>query len=195
VPRFYLERFARGQRIAVVDRHTGARRVSPIHDTAAEKDFYNFINHDGDRDGRLEQLLGKIEGDAARVMRNLTSVFTPSPSFDDRAAPGLLLAFQLARGRTARRTIERFADMFMQLQLSFVKDEASARSVLEQQDKPDPSAEDVRELLASCAGLDDVEFVPDPNEHLRQVGNNAKAILPHLMARPWHLVAFSDRCC
>jgi hypothetical protein len=92
LPKFYLERFARGDRIAVIDPRTHARRVTPIRDTATERDFYTFVNTEGQLDGRLEQLLSQIERDAARAIRNLTSMFGTHIGPQDRVSVCLLLA-------------------------------------------------------------------------------------------------------
>ncbi|MEU2348796.1 DUF4238 domain-containing protein [Modestobacter sp. NPDC049651] len=163
VPRFYLERFADNDRIAVVNRHTRARRVAMIRDTAAERDFYTFVNNDGEMDGRLEQLLGLVEHDAARVIRNVTSVFNVRPTQDDREVMCLFLAFQLARGRASRRKIELLTDMMERLRGSVAPDQ-----------------------------LDNFEFASDPNEHIRLIGELAEAMMPHLRPRPWFLFDFTS---
>jgi hypothetical protein len=192
VPQLYLQRFGRGDRIAVVDVHTGVRRVSPIADTAAERDFYSFINTQGELDGRLEHMLSQVEGDGARVIKNLTSVFFQEPSADDREALSVLLAFQMVRGREFRRRGELLADLTMRLPLSFVTDEQSARSALQARGIMEPSEAEILELISACDELDSIEFVPDPNDHMRMMGPLAMNIMPHLLNRPWVLIEFPE---
>lgn len=187
VPRFYLERFARNDRIAVVNRHTRVRRVSPIRDTAAEKDFYTYINVKGDHDGHLEQLLGHIEGDAASSIRNFTSIFAPDPTYEDHQAVCLFMAFQIARGRTARRRIELFVDLFGHLQGSLTQRQAPNAS-----GEAGEAPEETRRESEARARVNQVEFIPDPNEHLDQIGRSAASMLPHLLSRPWFLFEFSN---
>jgi|tagenome__1003787_1003787.scaffolds.fasta_scaffold20817269_2 hypothetical protein len=61
VPRSYLERFAKDGQLWVRDRVTGDGRLNPTTKTGVIKDFYTFINLDGEKDGRLERILGVIE--------------------------------------------------------------------------------------------------------------------------------------
>jgi hypothetical protein len=186
VPRFYLERFARADRIAVVDPRTGARRVASIRDTAAEKDYYTFVNTDGELDGRMEQLLGKIEGDAAEAIRNMTSIFGGDVSPDDRASVCLLLAFQLNRGRAARRRSELFGDLMTRLLLVGINDEQAARAYIERQGGT-VNPETVAAVIDMSSRLDTYEFVPDPNDHTAMIGKVAEDAMPYLLGRRWFI--------
>jgi hypothetical protein len=67
VPALYLRRFAdSGQRLLVRDRPTGRlfppRTVSGL----AVTDFYTVVSKVGTFDGRMEQLLGRVEGGQRR---------------------------------------------------------------------------------------------------------------------------------
>jgi hypothetical protein len=192
VPRFYLERFARGDRVAVVNPRTGARRVTPIKDTAAEKDFYTFVNTDGALDGRMEQLLGKVEGDAAEAIRNMTSVFGGDVTPQDRAAVCTLLAFQMNRGRAARRRGELITDMTTRLLADGIYNQQTARAYIERRGGI-ANAEAVAAVMAMSGHLDEFEFVPDPNEHITMVGKLAEHATPNLLARPWRIFEFPER--
>lgn len=192
VPRFYLERFAREDRIAVVNPRTGERRVAPIKDTAAEKDFYTFINTEGELDGRMEQLLGKIEGDAAEAIRNMTSIFGGDVPPEDRVSVCLLLAFQLNRGRAGRRRGELFADLTTRLFADGIRDEQTAREYIE---RPGGTAtsEAVAAVIDVSSRLDDLEFVPDPNEHITMLGKLAEQAMPYLLGRRWYIFEYRER--
>lgn len=82
VPAFYLKRFAsESKQLSVRDRSTGALSTRSYLDMTI-KDFYTFVNADGALDGRLEQMLCQIEGNAARVFGDLLSPFRRSVSLD-----------------------------------------------------------------------------------------------------------------
>src|SRR5215472_2187573 len=70
VPAFYLRRFAGShERLLVRDRPTG-RLLPPITvSKLAVTDFYTVVREDGTLDGRMEQLLGRVEGDAAQLLK------------------------------------------------------------------------------------------------------------------------------
>jgi len=75
VPAFYLKRFAdQSRQLSVRDRGTGAQ-TSRSYLKMTITDFYTVVGEDGALDGRLEQLLCEVEGNAARVFGDLLSAF------------------------------------------------------------------------------------------------------------------------
>jgi hypothetical protein len=71
---FYLRRFAdSGGRLLVRDRPTGRLRPPITASKLAITDFYTAVNKDGTLDGRMEELLGKVEGEAAQLLKLLLS--------------------------------------------------------------------------------------------------------------------------
>ncbi|MGD0378005.1 MAG: DUF4238 domain-containing protein [Streptosporangiaceae bacterium] len=192
VPRFHLERFANnGLQIATVDRRTGARRVAAIRETAVERDFYTAINTDGQKDGKTEHLLTHIEGNAARAIRNILNpvfrLFPPQPQ--DRADLCLFLAFQKVRGRLTRKRIELLGDLWAHLHIpgNMTADQAA---VWLQANDEDITPESVQDLLELSASMSDLEFIPDPNEHLRVMGDLALRISELLLPRPWWIAEY-----
>ena len=113
VPRFYLRRFAdERDQITVVSRITGQRRDAPVDKAHRQKDFYTFVNTDGESDGRVEQLLGLVEGQAATALRNtFHPVFGRWPPMGEHRLELIqFVAFQSLRGRRQRRQMEMIAD-------------------------------------------------------------------------------------
>src|SRR4051794_39256006 len=45
----------------------------------------------------------------------------------------------------------------------------------------------IAEMEDLVANLDDYEFVPDPNDHVRMMGKLTQEIFPRLMRRHWYL--------
>lgn len=163
VPAFYLRRFAdREERLLVRDRPTGRlfppRTVSKL----AITDFYTVISDDGTFDGRMEQLLGKVEGEAAQLLKLLLSPYRqPGPLTEaQQATLCQFLAFQMMRGPRKRREIELQADYTIKLQ---------AGDELTEQD------------------LQEITAVPHPNEHIRLMGPLSFEIFRCLLPRPVQL--------
>jgi hypothetical protein len=50
----------------------------------------------------------------------------------------------------------------------------------------------VSELKDFSADMPDLEFVPDPNEHLRMMGEVAMGIMEYLLPRPWWLIDYES---
>ncbi|MAU84018.1 MAG: hypothetical protein CME34_19540 [Gordonia sp.] len=79
----------------------------------AVRDFYTFIDLDKESNSTLEELLTKIEADAAPVLAWLANDFRrPSAwlSTDQREALDIFVAFQAVRGPRSRREIEVLGD-------------------------------------------------------------------------------------
>ena len=146
VPAFYLRRFADSdERLLVRDRPTG-RLLPPITvSKLAIRDFYTTVNDDGTLDGRMEELLGRVEGEAAQLLKLLLSPYRrPGPlTAAEQVTLCQFLAFQMVRGPRKRREMELQADYTIKLQ---------AGDQLTEQD--------LREITA----------VPHPNEHIRLMG-------------------------
>jgi Protein of unknown function (DUF4238) len=194
VPRFYLERFANQQgQITTVDRRTGARWTASIDATAAEKDFYTVINTDGEKDGKTEHLLSHIEGNAARAIRNIQApafrLFPPQPQ--DREDLCLFLAFQKVRGKQTRKRIEMLGDLWARAQIPANMTSGQAAEWLAAHDH-EATPDAIGEMVDLSASLDEFQFVPDPNEHLRVMGSTALRISELLLPRPWYIAKYDS---
>jgi hypothetical protein len=163
VPAFYLKRFANGSKqLTVRDRSTGAV-TTRSYLTMKITDFYTVVGHDGTLDGRLEQLLCQVEGNAARVFGDLLSAFRRPGSLDpvDYWAVVQFLAFQLVRGERKRRELELMADYMAKVQ---------AGQQLTRRD------------------LETLTAVPHPNEHLRMMCKTVETVAPYVGNRPLSVV-------
>ena len=170
VPAFYLRYFADGDQLLVRRIPEHAPILCNLHDLA-QRDFYTAMTDDPDGgaprpDGRIEQVLRIVEGNAARVLgrlRNPLLVRRPLP-MDERRDVTQFLAFQLVRGVRMRREIELLAEYHVKLT-------AGGRA------KGDDDAPTLDELAR-------VRVVPHPNEHLRMLGSIAERAHPFLRERP-----------
>jgi hypothetical protein len=160
VPAFYLRRFADShERLLVRDRPTG--RLFPLRavSTLAIKNFYTVLSNDGSFDGRMEQLLARVEGEAAQLLKLLLSPYRrPGPLTEaQQVTLCQFLAFQMMRGPRKRREVELQADYAAKLQ---------AGDALTEQD------------------LQRITAVPHPNEHIQLMGPVSFEIFRCLLPRP-----------
>jgi Protein of unknown function (DUF4238) len=164
VPAFYLRRFADSDgRLMVRDRPTGRLFPSITVSKLAIRDFYTTLNNDGTFDGRMEELLAQVEGEAAQLLKLLLSPFRRHGQLTEAEQTTLcqFLSFQMVRGPRKRREMELEADYAVKLQ--------AGNQLTER---------DLREITA----------VPHPNEHIRLMGPLAYGIFQYLMPRPVQIV-------
>lgn len=180
--------------IAVVDRVTGKRHVAPISDAIVEKDFYTSIDNDGAFDGRSDHLLTWIEGNVAPVMERIVRLglfqrFPLQPV--DVGNICLFLAFQITRGRAARRMAELMGDTYMHIMVPKDMDEDQAVAWL-RTGGHEPTTETIAQVRAISEIVDDIEFVPDPNAHIGTMGRVALSLFEELICRPLYLAVYDE---
>lgn len=163
VPAFCLRRFAGGgKRLLIWRRVTGEVMPGSVNDLSVTN-FYTTMNTNGRLDGRMEELLGMVEADAAGFIKLLLSPLRrPAPlTVDQQRTICQLVAFQMIRGPRRRREIELLADYGWKTL-----------------DSGQLTQRDLRE----------VTVVPHPNEHIRLMGPVARAIWQSLLRRPVQLI-------
>ncbi|MDQ0945890.1 DUF4238 domain-containing protein [Streptomyces sp. V1I1] len=117
VPAFYLRRFANSQnQLWVRDRRSptpGLRKETDL----AIRDFYTFQNIHGEPDGRMEQVLQRVEGRASSALHRVTSAMTWGRPItpDDKTDICIFTAFQVVRGLRKRREIELMSDLYVRI--------------------------------------------------------------------------------
>jgi hypothetical protein len=160
VPRSYLGRFSKAGQLYVRDRVTGAGGLRNTKDTGAIKDFYTFVNIDGERDGRIERILSDVEGSVDTVFKRLLNPFLqPRPlDQDEHLSVSIFLAFQLVRTPRHRREFELMGDYL------------------------------IRSTNASTPDIGEIRVVPDPNLHLEYFTRSAPRLAEALFGRPSVLV-------
>ncbi|MFF5054010.1 DUF4238 domain-containing protein [Micromonospora sp. NPDC000663] len=161
VPKSYLQRFARKEQLLVRDRATGKASIRNIGDLAI-KNFYTFMNQDGQPDGRLETILADVDNEGSRLFTRLLSPFhVPRPlDQEERLTLAQFIAFQFVRGARRRREGELLADYGIKLV---------------NQGRLPKDASDLR-------------IIPHPNEHLRVISMSAPKLMEALLGRPVTLV-------
>lgn len=219
VPRFYLQRFSGNGKVR---RRAPAETATQLVNVTSLgiRDFYTAVSDrrppaehaaapddaDQDRylDSALEQVLTRIEGWGADVLRRLTDEPGAPVRMDERYALTQFLSFQFVRGCRRRREIEKIGEYWAKTMLS---DGAVPRKVRREADlraarragrstgrgnggwkKRRPSAAP----RLTEAQLRDLSITPHPNEHLRMLGDSAHQVGEHLFPRPVTVVEFDQ---
>lgn len=167
VPRFHLQRFAdeRGQlmRVALPG---DKRAVVSVGDATVEKDFYLVEQEDGTRTDALENLLAKIEADAAPAVRALVDERVwPIPDWVRQGIAGWV-ASQALRTTTQRRSHTEFADMLLKLHIG-VEGKPGVRDGLRKQYGREPTEAEVDQVWQTLSDFDSYEVTPHPNSSLQ----------------------------
>lgn len=171
VPRFYLARWAVGQKQLVVRSASGRisrRNVSDL----GWRDFYTASDAAGESDGRLEQMLGVIEERGSIVISRLMNPLLRELPTEDYFDLALYVSFQLVRTRRSRREFELIHEHLFRER---VEKEVSSRR---RKDKRTRSKlERANELLK------DVALRPHPNYAYNQMLSTQKTIFPFVALR------------
>lgn len=164
VPRFYLERFAAARQLWVRDRMTGAGRIERTSRAGTIRDFYTFINLQGEKDGRLERILAEVEGGAKEVFDRFLSPFQLLRQLEESESMrvALFVAFQLLRTPRKRRETELLGDYLVRTQHRHVR------------------------------GISHVRVVPDPNFHLEYIMKAVFRLSEVFYGRPTTLVTIDQ---
>lgn len=187
VPRFQLEMWSdAAKEILVVQKTSGKRFKTDITNAGTERDFYTYIGTDGSLHGHAEQMLGNIEDQASLVIKNALGPFRVfPPQQENRTALATLIAFQMTRGRKARRRFELQADLMATLQLTGSTPEQLLKSLAAKGVEVAPG--DLHEVREFIENIGSYEFSIDPNMHIGSMGQIALAALPLLMEMRWYL--------
>jgi hypothetical protein len=108
VPRFFLKRFAKSDKLVMIRRDDpqGKPHTTGTQNAAVESDFYKVTTTEGEQSMAIETYLSGVEADAGAAMQRLATPngFPPSPH--DRKGISRFLAFQTIRGQNARSWIQ-----------------------------------------------------------------------------------------
>ena len=162
VPRFLLQRWALDGQVRVYSRVDGTFSVRNVKDLGV-RDFYSFIDLEGELDSTFESLLGEVEAPAAAAIGRLLSPFilaankTPEELFQ----LARMVAFQVVRTTRRRRELELQAEWY-------AKTMASGR--------------------VADAALRGLSVVPHQNEMLKLSMSTAEQLMPFVAFRPVGLV-------
>ncbi|WP_328293411.1 DUF4238 domain-containing protein [Kineococcus sp. NBC_00420] len=113
VPRFLLDRWSRKNQVEVYSRLSNSYSTRNVKDLAV-RDFYTFIDRDGERNSTFESLLGTIESPIADITKRLLSPFSTTimTTPEEKYALAQFAAFQAVRTTRRRRELELHGEWF-----------------------------------------------------------------------------------
>lgn len=161
VPRFLLEKWAQTGRVAAfskITRRHSKRRIGDL----AQKDFYTIVDSNNQKNALVEELLTRVENDAAPILHRIANPLSQdSLQQDDPALLATFLAYQLVRTVRRRREIELTYEYAAKLH-------AAGRV-------PDKV-------------LERLDYVTHPNEAIGLMGGLAQKLFPVIVCRPLAVV-------
>lgn len=165
VPVMILRRFANSKdQLFVRDRETGDGGIRNVNDLAV-RNFNTAVTKTGEFDSSLETLLSVVEGAAATILRAHLDAesFRRPRSFtaDERFKLDTFVSLQAVRGMRGRRSYELMADYGLKL---------------------------LNQHQLSSDDIENLTFVPHPNEYLKISGELAERVHGALTDRPVVLI-------
>jgi hypothetical protein len=190
VPRFYLQGFARDDRIGVIRLgETPTRFVTSVINAAVEVDFYTVETDDGPS-ADVEEMLAGIEGRAATAMQALLVEGLPMDA-DLAADLAIFLGFQALRDRRTRDSQNQMADFFTKAMLLSLGPDQVRKALEEIEGRP-PTDEEVETQLAFMANHEGYTVREHTNELVRGMLENVEAASAMVASRTWQLLRFDE---
>lgn len=198
VPRMYLQRFAKDNKLRVTDRRTGQSRLTTVKNACNEAGYYAIPTEDLKEQAReghdpemLEKTLAEIESESATYIAELlTGGFPPSPPARFRVS--MFAALQHARGRNFRRDWSELANRVAPMAISEALDDSLIRQWLKSEKKPATDA-NVAALRSRLLGPNGPRPVLRQSHAVQASVDIAINVLhPRLFLRPWTLLQFDE---
>lgn len=189
VPRFYLQGFARDDRIATVRLPGDRRFIQSVRDATVINNFYSVRGHD-DGEDVVEKALSDLEGAAAAVVAAIKRGTWPLP-LEHRMTLGHYVALQATRVPVQRRTMDFLARQVLRIQIG-AGGKAALRRRLEQEGEV-VSKERLESIWAVATGPEGPPVQTAQTVHIQQMLEMASELVRYVVGRPWLLVRFHRR--
>lgn len=192
VPRLLLRRFADGKQIVRVPLDGGEPKTIGIADATVRSHFYSMQDKTGQRDDTIENLLGDLEDQAARVITKVISERVWPLPMADRAILGEWVAAQYARIPAVRQANNEIADQLLKMQIA-AGGKPEVRRRMEALDKGPVSDEEVDAAWAELSDFSSYYVELPVNDHLLTMANAMATAYDRMMARSWKLCRFERK--
>lgn len=193
VPKFYLNGFADGNKLQVLDLEAKRSYSNSIKDISVEKDYYTIRAEGIEPDG-FESWLATAEGKTAAVLRRITDGVWPLDE-EERAVLAFFMILQYQRGRGARDLIERFQSVSVGM-LTEVHGFEKFSQLLDDGIQTPLSEEKKQELfdwITSYRQGDTTTIKANSHQHIASIIDSTDELSRYLVGRPWVLVNFKRR--
>lgn len=190
VPRFYLDGFARRHQIRVVQLPGDIRFVQNVSDATVQNNFYTVAGHPDGPDV-FERAMGRVEAEAATVLRKVVDEGVwPLPG-DDRETLATLITLQILREPTQRQQMRNTALAAARLLIDTTSPERLQKLV--EAGGEQLSAEDAARQLQELRAAGAIDVTVSAASHAGQIGYLLPRLIRYIMGRPWALVRFARR--
>ncbi|WP_405189973.1 DUF4238 domain-containing protein [Streptomyces anulatus] len=168
-----------------------SKRVSTKSATVI-KDFYMVETADGTMTDEIEEVLSRLENDAAPAISTLVDRSAwPIPP-EAREAVAAWAAMQYLRTPAARQINSEIADMSLKLEIA-VKGREGMREALEAVEGRAVSKTEVDEAWQLMTDFDDYTMEPHRNDHIATMGRLFRGTAWQFHGRSWQLIYFQRK--
>lgn len=190
VPRFYLDGFARQRQIGVVQLPGDTRFLQNVSDATVQNHFYTVADHPDGPDV-FERAMGRVEAEAATVLRKvLDEDVWPLPG-DDRETLATLITLQVLRGPTQRQQMRQTALAAARLLVDTTTPQRLQKLAAENGEQL--SAEDAARQLEDLRAAGAIDVMVSAASHIGQIEYLLPRLIRYITGRPWTLIRFARR--
>ncbi|WP_080599091.1 DUF4238 domain-containing protein [Sorangium cellulosum] len=176
VPRFFLKRFAKSDKIAMVNRDAPQQVPHTVttKNAAIESGFYTIIDKNGQPSAVIENYLSDLEANAAAAIHRMDTCDGFPPTWNDRESVSRFLAFQTVRGSNMRASLQQLFSHGAQMAID------------------DAESDSAREQLRVELGQLSQNFIR--LRHMQIMIKNANDFARFFLGRTWRIVDFGRSC-
>lgn len=191
VPRMLLRGFATDTEMITAVRLPGDTSFTTTTKRVGAQNHLYSVDAEGQAPDAFEKILGDVEGDASRIIRQVVEGRTPLTEMD-RNGLGFFIALQAARGPETHRSLEHVASEALRMQIGAGGKAALARKVADKTGRAVTDAEinalwdRIMEPGATIAPVSSLDFV-------KHLVTTARELLPYIVGRPWTVHRFDQR--
>lgn len=190
VPRFYLDGFARQRQIGVVQLPGDPRFLQNVSDATVQNNFYTVAGHPDGPDV-FERAMGRVEAEAATVLRKVVDDGVWPLHVDDRETLATLITLQMLREPTQRQQMRNTAIAVARLLVDTARPEWLQTLAAEKGEQL--SSEDTARQLEELQAAGAIDATVSPASHAGQIGYLLPRLIRYITGRPWALVRFARR--
>lgn len=191
VPKFYLRRFAKHERVRVRPRDFGKKAFETHVENASVRSHYYTVDlKDGTRSTAIEKMLSEVEGAAADVFRGLDNGVIPSG--EAREMFSFYMTLQMTRTQSQRKTMDEMGTAVVRRLLE-IAPIAMARDLFVKRTGHEPRDDELeRERAQIRAQAKSAILEGTQNNHIEAMLTNARDLAPLLGERGWSVIDFGE---
>lgn len=195
IPRSFQKRFSDPNEQLLVFRLDDPENPKSQHtsDIAVQRDLYTHVDQQVGETVAVEKILAVLDGNAARILKNLDFGLQPFPAtLPDRAFLAMWMAFLLVRDPHTRRVMEAISDQMLKFDLSLCSTPEQARARLRSNLDREPTPQEVSGLLEAAERVNEMEIICHQNDYIKTMLTLASEMYLHLWRRKYTVLRFAE---